>query len=129
MKHRPWPAVMLLALGLAPARAQDFDKITTPFPISPTGIPYAVPAAARAAGWTIVSPSARLGLAGSNPAFFHGGSPAEVEFDGFWEYQDVGSSLDFDRYETGFMALAGKFDLGFVSVGLSYQRPYAAEYR
>jgi len=129
MKSRCALSMMLLALGTAPAGAQDFEKIGTPIPISPTGIPYTVPAAARGAGWTIVSPGARLGLAGSNPAFFRGQGMAEVALDALWEYQDVGSSLDFDRYESRIASMAGKIDLFRVSVGLAYQRPYSSEYR
>ena len=118
---------VLVAFGSAQA-AEVFEKVGTPRTISPTGIPYTVPAAARAAGWTIVSPPARLGLAGSNPAFLRGLQRFELAIDGSYEFQDAASSTGFDRYQARFTSAAGKIDVGRVSVGLAYERPYASEY-
>jgi hypothetical protein len=111
-----------MALPLHPAVAQ-----TGRFPVSPTGIAYTVPAAARAAGWTLAAPQARLGLVGSNPVFVGGGASRALAVDAAWEHQDLDASLAVDRFESRISSLTGKLSTGGLALGVSYQRPFHAE--
>jgi len=111
-----------IALPIFPAMAQ-----TGRFPVSPTGIAYTVPAAARAAGWTLAAPQARLGLVGSNPVFVGGGPSRALAVDAAWEHQDLDASLALDRFESRISSLTGKLTTGGLAVGVSYQRPFHAE--
>ena len=119
-------APVLLAIG-RPLAAQPFDRVRT----SRTGIPYTVPASARAAGWTIAAPQSRLGLAGSNPTFLttnltgaQTATRCELAIEGLYQYEDV--DQDGDRHETLFSTATGKVALGRLAVGLGYQHPYHA---
>jgi hypothetical protein len=115
-------AWLLAGLAASPARAQ-----TERFPVSPTGIPYTVPAAARAAGWTLAAMEARTGMIGSNPVFIGGGAEREIAADAAWEHRDIDESLAIDRFESRISSLTGKYSTGKVAVGVSYQRPFRAE--
>lgn len=122
---------MLMVVG-SPLAAQPFEKVGKfLFRPSPTGIPYTVPASSRAAGWTIAAPQSRLGLAGSNPAFFATsvnlataptGTQCELAIEGIYQYEDV--DHDGDSHETSFSAATGKVALGRLAMGLAYQHPY-----
>lgn len=116
-------AVIVPACIGTPARAQ-FEKVTPPQRIPPTGIVYTLPAAARAAGGTLASPAARLGLAGRNPAFLGGGPRLELALDGIGTWDDLAAASTLDRYDLRVAGLAGKLRLGRVSMGAAYQHPY-----
>lgn len=124
---------LALACGVAAlpalAPAQDFERVSSPVPISPTGLPYTIPAAARAAGWTFASPEARLGLVGGNPALLAGGSRAEIAVDGVWRRQDLDrSAFDLDRSDLRLSSVTGKLHTGAFAFAAAYQRPYHASY-
>lgn len=122
---------LAVAVAVLPAalHAQDFERVTTPVQISPTGLPYTVPAAARGAGWTIAAPEARLGLLGSNPAFIGGGARAEIAVDGVWRDQELdNSSFALDRSEARLSSVAGKLRAGSLAFAVAYQRPFRANY-
>jgi hypothetical protein len=128
MQHHKTSAFGLaVALGLgggagAPAGAQSL-------PVSPTGIPYTVPAAARAAGWTLAADQARTGFFGSNPAFLCGGSRIEVELDAAWQGRtEDRPELSLDEVEARLGAATGKVRFGNLALGVAYQRPYHAQY-
>jgi hypothetical protein len=115
-------AWLVAGLIAAPSRAQEER-----FPVSPTGIPYTVPAAARAAGWTLAAPEARTGLVGSNPVFLAGGATRELAVDAAWQHRDIDESLSLDRFESRIASITGKYSTGTLAVGFSYQRPFRAE--
>lgn len=93
VRHSLIAATLLGALGASGAGAAEiFEKVGTATPISPTGVSYVFPAAARGAGWTLAAPESRLGMAGSNPAFIAVGSRAEAVLGGSWTHRTEESS-------------------------------------
>ena len=116
-----------LPAWLALLQATHAQAQTERFPVSPTGIPYTVPAAARAAGWTLAALEARTALVGSNPVFLAGGATKELAVDLAWQHRDIDESLALDRFESRITAITGKLSTGSVAAGISYQRPFRAE--
>jgi hypothetical protein len=126
--------VLMLSAGLgvflarpAPA-AEIFEKIGNATPISATGISYAFPATARAAGWTVVALESRLAMSGSNPAFVAGGDRAEVALGTTWTHRSGETSVldlvdDTVRFDAGFL----RARVSSVSLVLGYQNPYHLE--
>jgi hypothetical protein len=113
-------AAALLVTAGGTARAQRI-------PISPNGIPYTLPAEARAAGWTVAEPGARTAFLGSNPVFLAGGSRFEVVADLTWQQRDLSlPQASLDEFETRLGSLTGKAAFGALAVGLSYQKPFHA---
>jgi hypothetical protein len=97
-------------------------------PVSPSGIPYTVPAAARAAGWTIAAPESRLALFAANPVFLSGGARAELALDAAWQHRDLDAALALDRFESRLASVTAKLRTGAVSFGASWQKPYHAQF-
>lgn len=112
---------VVLASGAVAVAAPDV-------PVSPSGIPYTVPAAARAAGWTIAAPEARAAFFASNPVFLAGGPRVELAVDAAWQHRDVDASLAVDRFETRLASVTAKLRTGALSYGASWQMPYRARF-
>jgi hypothetical protein len=127
---RSWAFLPTLLIGTAtvtaplsvPAQTASGARV----PVSPTGIPYTVPAAARGAGWTIAASEARTGFIGSNPAFVVGGARAEIAVDAAWAQRNDVPALN--ELDSRLSSLTGKMSLGNLAAAVSYQRPFHAEF-
>src|SRR5262245_11882853 len=125
---RSWARISRAVIGagvvsatavLSAGAAEIFEKVSVRQPVSPTGITTAPSAAARAAGWTIAAPEARLGLVERNPAFLTDAAHGGLSITGGWEQRDDwGSSFDDDL--ASLQALTTEVHVARVSLGFAY---------
>jgi hypothetical protein len=116
------------AMSLSVEATEIFEKVVVPpRAVSPTGITTAPPAAARAAGWTIVAPESRSGLMERNPAFLADTAHGGLSITGGWEQRDDWGSA-FDEDLTRLLAVTAEVRVAPVSLGFAYQMADRVDY-